>query len=71
MKKLLPIIAGSLLMPLLGMLLLKLLQAVGVVGPEGTAFIEHNALYIGLVAIGVTLPFAYFSWRKARAKRDQ
>jgi hypothetical protein len=71
MKKILPILAGSLLMPLLGMALLKLLQIVGIVGPEGTAFIERNALWIGLIAIGVTLPPAYLSIRKQRAKKDQ
>jgi hypothetical protein len=69
MKKILPLIAGSLLMPLAGMALVWILQKVGIIGPEGTAFIERNALWIGLIAIGVTLPFAYLSWRIKRAKQ--
>lgn len=71
MKKILPLIAGSLIMPLAGMALIWVLQKIGIIGADGTAFIERNALWIGLIAIGVTLPFAYLSLRKGRAKQDQ
>jgi hypothetical protein len=71
MKKILPLLAGSLLLPVAGMALVWGLQKVGVIGPEATAFIQRNTLWIGLIALGITIPFAYLSSKLKKAKREQ
>jgi hypothetical protein len=71
MKKILPLLAGSLLLPMVGMALVWILQTVGIIGPEATAFIKANTLWIGLIALGVTVPLAYLSSQLKKAKRNK
>ena len=70
MKKLLPVLAGSLLLPLAGVLLMWMLQRTGIIGPEVTAFIKRNTLWIGAIALVITLFLAYVSSRTNKAKQD-